>query len=320
MNDFEFSWAWQSVVLFCMFCVFIFTCLFFAANLFYSWRARKRVPVNQLINSTIASQRSLNKEIDENVALVSNFGPTNKKSLFRSLLSSERVIWGHAWCVIFLLICGLTHPEIIWPMLLGLIILCSSWIGFWIKISRRQRHTTLFLHQMPDAIDIIVRGARVGNSISKNIATVGLEMPAPIGPVFQQTAHRLNIGMDLETAFLVIPGVHKSKELQFLATTLALQKETGGEYGETLENLSRVLRERRTYSLKTVAVTAEGRLSAKIVSAMSIAVIFLLAFTNKAQLDFLLYDQEGHSLLIYCILSTVVGLFFVSRIVIAVSK
>lgn len=315
MNTFELFQFWPSLVLFGAFCSFSYTFLYLIVFVCRSWKPRDRLLTRQLAELRKSKKHSLTTEIERNVPLVSKPGTGRKKLFLETLINDEGVVWAHAVSVIFLLIFGLQFPESFLSVFLGLIALCVSWLGFWIKNSQRRRRMALFLDQLPEVIDIIVRGARVGNSIPKNLATIGSEMPAPIGPIFQDIAHRLNIGMSLETAFLAMPVVPRLKELHFLATTLALQKVTGGEYAEILENLSRVLRERRTFSLKTKALTSEGRLSAKVVSGMTVAVIGLLAITNKAQLEFLLYDPSGRNLLLYCVLSTCIGLFCVSCIV-----
>lgn len=235
-----------------------------------------------------------------------------KKKIWRYLIEGEWLKRLHIVCACAIVFLGFQFPGSILIDMALLALLSTTWTVFWGIKNLSRRRTSLFLDQLPEAIDIIIRGAQLGKSISQNLAIVGDEMPAPTGIVFRKLAHQLNIGMDLEESFATIREISKVKEMQILATTLALQKEFGGEYAKILENLSRLLRDRRAHNLKTQALTSEARLSAKIVSAVTIAVIGFLAITSDTQLEFLLHDQAGHHLLLYCLASNGIGLISVS--------
>ena len=124
----------------------------------------------------------------------------------------------------------------------------------------------------------------------------------------------LRPGIDLETALTSAVDEIGVKELQFMATTLILQRRTGGQYAEVLENLSRVLRDRRAQYLKAKALTSESRVSARIVAIVTAVILVILAATNKAQFDFLFDDPLGHNLLIYAGVSIFIGFFTLYRL------
>lgn len=192
------------------------------------------------------------------------------------------------------------------------LLLAGSYGGF--HLYRRSMLRRRFIDQLPEAIDIIIRGARVGMSLPENFQVIAREMPDPVGDQFRTLAEKLSIGIDLETALTSAVKEIGVKELQFMATTLILQWRTGGQYAEVLENLARVLRDRRAQYLKAKALTSESRVSARIVTVVTGVILLILAATNKAQFDFLFNDPLGHNLLIYAGVSIFIGFFTLSRL------
>ena len=187
-------------------------------------------------------------------------------------------------------------------------------ITFGIRLHLAKLRRNKFVEQLPEAIDIIIRGARVGISLQENFQAIAREMQDPIGHHFRILAEKLSIGIDLESALNGMAEDIGVKELQFLATTLVLQRRTGGQYAEVLENLSKVLRDRQAQFLKAKALTSEARVSARIVMAVTVMILGILALTNKAQFDFLLDEPAGHNLLIYAVISIAAGFFSISRL------
>jgi tight adherence protein B len=137
-----------------------------------------------------------------------------------------------------------------------------------------------FESQLPDAIDVLVRGLKAGHAIPAAIATVGRQMPNPIGGEFSITGSELTYGLDLETAMVNLRTRVGQADLSLLVLAVSIQSKMGGNLVEILGNLSRVIRERFKLRRKARALSAEGRYSAMFLSAMPIAlfgVLWLLA-------------------------------------------
>lgn len=212
-----------------------------------------------------------------------------------------------------LLIAGFAgFPLITGSVLLGGILFTAAVISF--RIYRRRARQRRFVEQLPEAIDIIIRGARVGMSLQENFQVIAGEMPDPVGGAFRTLAEKLAIGIDLETALDATVRSIGVKELQFMATTLILQRRTGGQYAEVLENLAQVLRDRRAQALKARALTSETRMSARIVTGVTGVILLIMSITNRAQLEFLFVDPLGQNLLIYSAISILFGFFIISRL------
>lgn len=205
-----------------------------------------------------------------------------------------------------------TAPTLTSSFLLALAGLAGG--VFLVQRYRKKRRQQRFTEQLPEAIDIIIRGARVGMSLQENFQVIGAEMPDPLGGLFRILSEKLSIGIDLETALDAAVKEIGVKELQFMATTLILQRRTGGQYAEVLENLARVLRDRRAQYLKARALTSEARTSARIVTGVTGVILLILAATNRAQFDFLFDDPLGQNLLIYSVASILIGFFIMSRL------
>jgi len=163
------------------------------------------------------------------------------------------------YAVLAALFCGVVLPPVILKMLR----------------SRRQKK---FSAQFPDGIDIIVRSLRAGHPVPIAITMVGREMPDPIGTEFGIVSDELTYGSDLETAMRNLYFRVGTDDLPLFVTAVAIQRSTGGNLGEILENLSSVIRQRFKMRRKIRALAAEGRASALILSSLPIGMFAVIQF------------------------------------------
>jgi tight adherence protein B len=145
-----------------------------------------------------------------------------------------------------------------------------------LRIMRSARQKK-FGAQFPDAIDIIVRSLRAGHPVPVAINMVAREMPDPIGSEFGIVTDEITYGADLETAMRSLNYRVGTDDLPLFVTAVAIQGSTGGNLGEILENLSKVIRERFKMRRKIKSLAAEGRASAMILSSLPIG-MFLVVF------------------------------------------
>ena len=160
-------------------------------------------------------------------------------------------------------------------------------------IARRQKR---FLSLFPEAIDLIVRGLKSGLPVTESIKNVGSEMPDPIGVEFRRIADELRFGQTLEEALAASAKRLDIAEFQFFVISLSVQRETGGNLSETLENLSLILRRRKQMRQKVRALSSEARASAMIIGSLPFlcfAAIFALA-PDYASL--LIDDPRGNNI------------------------
>jgi tight adherence protein B len=140
-------------------------------------------------------------------------------------------------------------------------------VGLYLSITRRRR-IERFAQQLPDSLDIIVRGLRVGHPFSSAIELVAREMRDPIGSELGITADEMTFGQDVVTAVSNLYRRVGQEDLVFLAIAVSVQSQTGGNLADVLARLATLMRERVTMRLKIKALSAEGRLSGWFLSAM----------------------------------------------------
>jgi tight adherence protein B len=146
-----------------------------------------------------------------------------------------------------------------------------------LKLLRRRRQKK-FSAQFPDGIDIIVRSLRAGHPVPIAISMVAKEMPDPIGTEFGIISDELTYGSDLETAMRNLYFRIGADDLPLFVTAVAIQRSTGGNLGEILENLSSVIRQRFKMRRKIRALASEGRASALILSSLPIGMFAVIQF------------------------------------------
>jgi len=146
----------------------------------------------------------------------------------------------------------------------------------------RIRRMKKFVEQLPIAIDIVVRSLNAGHPLLSAISLVGREMPDPIGSEFGLLSDQLTFGLELDRAMLNMVDRVGADELNLLAVTVSVQRGTGGNLSEILENLSGMIRDRTLLKAKIRAISAEGRMTGRVMAAFPF-VLYLLISTLAPQ-------------------------------------
>lgn len=146
----------------------------------------------------------------------------------------------------------------------------------WLRRARKKR-VARFEEQLPDALDMIVRSLRAGHPAPVAIAMVAREMRDPIGTEFGIVADEITFGLSLEQAARKLSERVGFEGLHLLSVSLSIQSKTGGNLTEILANLSKVLRERRKLRMKIRSLSAEGRMSAIMISLFPVVMFGILA-------------------------------------------
>ncbi len=155
-----------------------------------------------------------------------------------------------------------------------------------------------FVALFPDAIDLIVRGLKSGLPVIESVSAVGREMADPIGIEFRRIADAVKFGQTLEDAMWETAARLDTPEFKFFVISLAVQRETGGNLGETLGNLSDVLRGRRQMRLKIKAMSSEARASAMILGSLPFIMFGLIYLVNPTYEAMMFTDPRGRMALI----------------------
>lgn len=177
-----------------------------------------------------------------------------------------------------------------------------------------ERFRKRFLDGFPDLIDMIVRAVRAGVPVTHVIGSAADECPEPLKKEFRLMGDSLQVGRDLEEVLAVAMQRIEIADFAFFCVCLLLQRETGGQLGETLENLSGIVRTRREVRQKTRALTGEARITTKILAAIPFCIMGALYLTNHDYIMVLFEREAGHKLLTFAAISLVFGLFAIGKL------
>lgn len=177
-----------------------------------------------------------------------------------------------------------------------------------------ERFRKRFLDGFPDLIDMIVRAVRAGVPVTHVIGSAADECPEPLKHEFRLMSDSLLVGRDLDEVLAVAIRRIEVADFSFFCVCLLLQRETGGQLGETLENLSGIVRTRREVRQKTKALTAEARITTKILAAIPVCIMLSLYLGNRSYIMVLFDREAGHKLLTYAAISVVFGILAIGKL------
>ena len=183
----------------------------------------------------------------------------------------------------------------------------------WIRRKQAKRAVS-FEAQLPESLDMLVNALQAGYSLQAAMEFVGRETPAPLGPEFGRFYDEQRLGMEVRMALLRFQERVGTLDSRMFVTSLLIQRETGGNLGEVLTNLATLMRERVTFRLQLATLTAEPRMSAKVLACLPLAVVLLIGFINPEFMRPLIETPMGHKLVIYAASSVAVGYLVMSRI------
>ena len=191
-------------------------------------------------------------------------------------------------------------------MFVGLVVPFPEWLPvplMWIMFSRivfksfTARRRDQLYRQFPDALGMLVRSLRVGQTVTQALRGVARDAQAPTNSEFDRLADRLAIGVPLSEALLEMATQSGLTEYRFFATTLLLQYQTGGSLTEALEGLAEVIRGRVMLRRRGHALAAEARTSAIVLGILPIFTGIVLMFVAPSYVSLLIDDPVGRRVL-----------------------
>jgi tight adherence protein B len=149
-------------------------------------------------------------------------------------------------------------------------------IGYLLLARARAQRISRFSEQLPEALDIIVRGMRAGHPFRVALGLAARELADPIGTELGIVLDEISFGLDQQVAVDHLYDRVGQEDLSFVSTAINIQSQTGGNLGDVLQGLSRLLRNREKLRLKVRALTSEGRMSGVLLSVLPFIIYFML--------------------------------------------
>ena len=200
--------------------------------------------------------------------------------------------------------------EVAWVALLVGFVLPYSYVSF-----RRNKRFEKFEELFPEAIDTLARAVRAGHAFTTALEMITDEVSEPVASEFRQLYEEQKFGMPVRDALINLTERMPLVDLKFFVTAVMLQRETGGNLAEILDNLSYVIRERFKIQRQVRVYTAQGRLTMALLMGMPPIIIAVMLMLNPGFIRPLFSDPIGHTLLVAGITLQTIGYFVIRKII-----
>ncbi|MCI0626325.1 MAG: type II secretion system F family protein [Acidobacteria bacterium] len=197
-------------------------------------------------------------------------------------------------------------------ILIGLLL---SALPFLVILYKRNRRFRKFEELFPEALELLTRAVKAGHAFNTGIEMIAEEMVEPISKEFRITFDEQNFGLPLKQALFNMVERMPLLDLKFFVTAVLMQKETGGNLAEILTNLSHLIRERFKIMGEVRTFSAQGRLTGYILTAVPIAMGFILSAMNWDYMSALFKEQIGHYMLAGAGFCQLLGYIIIRKIV-----
>jgi tight adherence protein B len=200
--------------------------------------------------------------------------------------------------------------EVAWVALLVGFLLPYSYASF-----RRNQRFEKFEELFPEAIDTLARAVRAGHAVTTALEMITNEVGEPVSGEFRQLYEEQKFGMPVRDALINLTERMPLVDVKFFVTAVMLQRETGGNLAEILDNLSYVIRERFKIQRQVRVYTAQGRLTMALLMGMPPIIVIVMIVLNPSFIRPLFSDPIGHTLLVVGIILQTVGYFVIRKII-----
>jgi tight adherence protein B len=184
----------------------------------------------------------------------------------------------------------------------------------WLR-HRRSVRMKRFEEQFPEALDLLSRAIRAGHAFQTAMGMVADELKEPVGPEFKKAFEQQNFGLPLREALNGISDRVPHLDVRFFVTAVLIQRETGGNLSEILDNLAHVVRERFKILRQVRVHTAHGRFTGWVLLALPAALALALSFIAPDQMDLLFKEHMGQVMIVGAIVMQTIGYFWIRHVI-----
>jgi len=180
---------------------------------------------------------------------------------------------------------------------------------------RRTKRFQKFEELFPEAIDTLARAVRAGHAFTTALELIANELSEPVASEFRKLFEEQKFGLPVRDALMNLTERMPLVDVKFFVTAVMLQRETGGNLAEILDNLSYVIRERFKIMRQVRVYTAQGRLTMMLLMGLPPIIVVTMLSTNPAFIKPLFSDPIGHTLLVSGIVLQTIGYFVIRKII-----
>jgi tight adherence protein B len=199
-------------------------------------------------------------------------------------------------------------------MKLAIAVICGSMPMCYV-LRKRQQRLLKFEELLPEALDLIGRALRAGHAFPSALKMVGDEMVPPIANEFRITFEEVNYGISMQAALTNLATRVPSLDLRYFVIAVLIQRETGGNLSEILDNISMIIRERLKLLGKVRVLSAEGRMSAWVLGLLPFGTALVINLVNPKFMAVLWTDPAGQRLMVVAGTMIVIGVIWMRKII-----
>src|SRR5271155_3470460 len=301
---------------------------FVVGSLIDQRNARARLIKDRLATVQKAPERDPNEELallrDEQLSKIPALDTLLRRSARVSAIQEALLQAGMKFragnflllCVLFGVLAGLAaalytkNPAIAWAALIIGSFLPYSFVSY-----RRQKRFEKFEELFPEAIDTLARAVRAGHAFTTALEMISNEVAEPLSGEFRKLYEEQKFGMPVRDALMNLTERVPLVDVKFFVTAVMLQRETGGNLAEILDNLSYVIRERFKIMRQVRVYTAQGRLTMMLLMGLPPVIVITMLTTSPAFIRPLFADPIGHFLVVAGIVLQTMGYFVIRKII-----
>jgi tight adherence protein B len=212
-------------------------------------------------------------------------------------------------------VAGLVTAWLTKPIFGPLAAVVAAFVPVGFLLNRRSARMKVFEEMFPEALDLMARALRAGHAFQTSLGMAADEMKEPVGPEFKKTFDQQNFGLPLRDALMQMTERVPLLDVRFFVTAVLIQRETGGNLSEILDNLAHVVRERFKIRRQVRVHTAHGRFTAFVLLSLPAALAIALMFINPEHMQILFKERLGQMLLVAAIVMQLIGFVWIRNVI-----
>ena len=201
------------------------------------------------------------------------------------------------------------------PYFWGIAALAGAFLPVGWLSRRRTVRLRRFEEQFPEALDLLSRAIRAGHAFQTAMGMVADELPQPVGVEFKKSFDQQNFGLPLKDTLNDLAHRVPLLDVKFFVTAVSIQRETGGNLAEILDNLAHVVRERFKILRQVRVHTAHGRFTGYVLLALPATLAVVLAYMNPDHMDLLFKERMGQMMIMGAIVMQTIGYIWIRQVI-----
>jgi tight adherence protein B len=200
------------------------------------------------------------------------------------------------------------------PLFAAAIAMAAASVPLIFLQAKKRKRTARFEKQLPEGLELIARALKAGHAFTNGMKLASEEFPDPLGPEFEDTLDEINFGLSVPDALKNLSRRVDCPDLSYFVVAVILQRETGGNLSEIIENLAHLIRERFKFRGKVKILSAEGRMTGKILLAVPAIVFLAIYWLNPEHVGQFIADPMGQTMLGSALVLLCIGALVIKRI------